>query len=440
MLQRFYYCHRFQTSITTLSARHRLATKEILLLILPCKNSLSSTRSCRTIRSSKSFSTASSRSTTQKPAHGNDSNILSLRLYRVLLRAVNDLEKTILRQNRTAQNITTTTASNTSRDDENHLRTMFLMQQPLDPSKAGGSQVLRNLSTCSDDRPASYQMVLALFYHWTIQILHEEDGPTTEYWTHFLDETARASHFRFFRFFRYTGNSIWTTPQHVRKAIRFAFENWEYTQGGKKLGSSPKFAIQAYRTIGEQKRIVLCTSSHTEHNVRVTATSRCIGRSANTNKTRFAYRIRIEHLASQEVERVVDDSSTTSGPGHEPMHVQLLGRTWYIQDTKVDEDTQEEFDYGDAVRVHAPQTGAVGQLPVLAPGQAFEYTSGCELTSPSKQGYMYGCFHMAMVPAGTPSASVGQHVDAFQSDEVFQVQVAKFPLLGNHDPLDAFME
>jgi len=37
-------------------------------------------------------------------------------------------------------------------------------------------------------------------------------------------------------------------------------------------------------------------------------------------------------------------------------------------------------------------SGVVGEQPVLAPGQAFEYTSGCPLTTPS--GIMVGTYEM----------------------------------------------
>lgn len=59
--------------------------------------------------------------------------------------------------------------------------------------------------------------------------------------------------------------------------------------------------------------------------------------------------------------------------------VRLLSRHWIITDEtgKVDE-------------VRGP--GVVGEQPVLEPGQAFEYTSGCPLTTPT--GTMHGTYRM----------------------------------------------
>lgn len=58
---------------------------------------------------------------------------------------------------------------------------------------------------------------------------------------------------------------------------------------------------------------------------------------------------------------------------------QLISRHWVITngEGKVDE-------------VKGP--GVVGHQPVLKPGEAFEYTSGCPLNTPV--GTMHGAFHM----------------------------------------------
>lgn len=59
--------------------------------------------------------------------------------------------------------------------------------------------------------------------------------------------------------------------------------------------------------------------------------------------------------------------------------VQLIGRNWEIID---------------ATGHHRSVTGlgVVGQQPIIEPGQAFEYTSGCPLSTPS--GIMSGSYHM----------------------------------------------
>jgi ApaG protein len=73
----------------------------------------------------------------------------------------------------------------------------------------------------------------------------------------------------------------------------------------------------------------------------------------------FIYTIRIENRGTQTV--------------------QLLSRHWIITDA---EGRQEE--------VRGP--GVVGEQPVLAPGQSFEYTSGCPLSTPF--GSMRGTYQM----------------------------------------------
>lgn len=59
--------------------------------------------------------------------------------------------------------------------------------------------------------------------------------------------------------------------------------------------------------------------------------------------------------------------------------VQLLSRHWIITDAM-----------GQVREVRGP--GVVGKQPILAPGQTFEYTSGCPLATPF--GSMYGTYQM----------------------------------------------
>ena len=59
--------------------------------------------------------------------------------------------------------------------------------------------------------------------------------------------------------------------------------------------------------------------------------------------------------------------------------VQLLNRYWRITDAN-----------GRVEEVRGP--GVVGEQPVLAPGEAYEYTSGCPLPTPS--GFMVGSYEM----------------------------------------------
>jgi ApaG protein len=66
---------------------------------------------------------------------------------------------------------------------------------------------------------------------------------------------------------------------------------------------------------------------------------------------------------------------TVTNTGRVP--VQLISRQWVIQD---------ESGHSDEVK----GLGVVGQQPLLRPGEAFQYTSGCRLRTPS--GTMRGSY------------------------------------------------
>jgi ApaG protein len=74
---------------------------------------------------------------------------------------------------------------------------------------------------------------------------------------------------------------------------------------------------------------------------------------------------------------------TIENNGEEP--VQLMSRYWNITDGS-----------GRMQEVRGP--GVVGAQPVIAPGEAFEYTSGCPLETAS--GYMVGRYQMVAVGSG----------------------------------------
>ncbi len=78
---------------------------------------------------------------------------------------------------------------------------------------------------------------------------------------------------------------------------------------------------------------------------------------------------------------------TISNEGTEP--VQLVTRHWIITDG-----------VGHVEEVRGP--GVVGKQPTLQPGESFEYTSGCPLTTPF--GVMEGTYQM--------STTEGDHFDA----------------------------
>src|SRR3954447_25525697 len=65
--------------------------------------------------------------------------------------------------------------------------------------------------------------------------------------------------------------------------------------------------------------------------------------------------------------------------------VQLLSRHWVITDAA-----------GHVEEVKGP--GVVGEQPVLAPGEAFQYTSGCQLKTSS--GVMHGTYQMSADAGG----------------------------------------
>jgi ApaG protein len=87
--------------------------------------------------------------------------------------------------------------------------------------------------------------------------------------------------------------------------------------------------------------------------------------------------------------------------GREP--VQVLRRTWRITDA-----------LGRTQSVQG--AGVVGQQPLLEPGEAFEYTSGTPLDTPS--GFMVGAYHV-VAPA---------------SGETFDVAIPAFSLDSPHQP------
>src|SRR6195952_1446948 len=81
----------------------------------------------------------------------------------------------------------------------------------------------------------------------------------------------------------------------------------------------------------------------------------------------WAYRVRIENHGSD--------------------NVRLLRRTWHITD-------------GRGRIQHVVGDGVLGEQPQLDPGEAYEYTSGTPLETPS--GFMTGAYHMVSVASGEP--------------------------------------
>src|SRR5436305_1253956 len=85
----------------------------------------------------------------------------------------------------------------------------------------------------------------------------------------------------------------------------------------------------------------------------------------------FAYRVRISNLGRDKVK--------------------LVSRQWVITDAN-----------GEVQQVQGP--GVVGEQPVLAPGEGFEYTSFCPLSTPV--GTMQGSYQMVLLGNGESSDAV----------------------------------
>ncbi len=91
----------------------------------------------------------------------------------------------------------------------------------------------------------------------------------------------------------------------------------------------------------------------------------------------WAYHIRIENGAAQTV--------------------QLLRRHWAITDGRGGEQ-------------HVEGEGVVGDQPILAPGESYDYVSGCPLATPS-------------------GAMVGEYAMAGADGHAFAVAIPRFPLM-----------
>jgi ApaG protein len=124
----------------------------------------------------------------------------------------------------------------------------------------------------------------------------------------------------------------------------------------------------------------MSSSTATTRGIRVSVDARFSPEHSNPERQHwfFLYTIRIENAGD--------------------LTVQLQSRHWIITDGD-----------GRVEEVRGP--GVVGEQPVLMPGEAFEYTSGCPLTTPL--GSMVGTYQM-IAPTG----------------ETFDVEIAKFDLRG----------
>ena len=285
---------------------------------------------------------------------------VSPRFYRILRQAVEDLPPLVVE------------------------RDQILVQPYLDPHQQGTHRILQR-----PKQSATSHDILKLVGRWEYNSFEFEE------WVRAMglgDEDASDQD-------NIVEHTLWMERSTLKETLRQCFAH--PTTLDAHLHQT--WAIRAYQMLREQHNLLSSSSYSLDRGVAIVATSQSIGQSAD-QRTRMAYRIRIENVGSDVL--------------------QLLGRTWLIQEYHADGSKA-----GDEMQVHAPQTGAVGQLPVLQPGQVFEYMSGCELAT--QVGEMKGCFHLAKVQSTTKSAVVGQFVDAFHSPDRFEVAVTPFPLRAN---------
>lgn len=116
-------------------------------------------------------------------------------------------------------------------------------------------------------------------------------------------------------------------------------------------------------------------SEATTRGIRITVRSSYVADQSHPAQGRwfFSYRIRISN--------------------HGPVPVQLLNRHWVITDA-----------HGRVEEVRGP--GVVGEQPLMAPGETFEYTSFCPLATPF--GTMEGSYELVTEDGERFSAKIGQ--------------------------------
>lgn len=104
-----------------------------------------------------------------------------------------------------------------------------------------------------------------------------------------------------------------------------------------------------------------CMARASTRGIRVEVTSEFLPQHSSAGARRFAFAYTVQ---------ISNDSNET---------VQLRSRHWHIL-------------HGNGRREEVRGPGVVGEQPVLRPGEGFEYSSGCVLTSP--HGTMHGTYEM----------------------------------------------
>ncbi|KAL9185974.1 hypothetical protein ACHAXT_005212 [Thalassiosira profunda] len=233
-------------------------------------------------------------------------------------------------------------------------------------------------------------------------------------------------------------------------------------------------AIGACSMLAEQLRTWGGRSSiavDAERGVRVAVTSALMKRPDSVSGNyRFCYRVRVENVCDafdEKTAEILGGGESAEGKGAdakvERRAVQLLGRTWNIFErgpwhktsssvlkrlleegvilpesvNSTEEEDKEKNELRMVQTVDEPRTGAVGHLPVLGPGEVFEYMSGAEIAT--KTGAMGGAFHLASVDMqSTHSALVGNKVEALtwnpNDERRFQMPVNVFGFEADDTP------
>ena len=121
-------------------------------------------------------------------------------------------------------------------------------------------------------------------------------------------------------------------------------------------------------------------SAHT-HGIEVSVESFFLDEESNVEQEQyiFAYRVQLKN--------------------HSDRTVQLISRHWIITDSN-------------GTVKHVKGDGVVGQQPVMAPGEEYQYTSGSQLNSP--MGTMHGTYQMRD-----------------ETGEMFDVEIPVFTLSAN---------
>lgn len=297
-----------------------------------------------------------------------------------------------------------------------------------------GSDVSTNVLKSEDD---FHSKIFSFAKHWTSNVNNDDDDENDEREVGNFDEmfgitpTVDEDDYDDANEIEsdeqdYTDLSLFVSNADLKFALRQGFKSssTEKNLTKKDVVDMQRLAIDSINLLEEQEKMFGRTSISVdeERKIRVIAVSKCIGISATG--PRFAYRIRIENFNK------LDDEEDATGKNDDEnfTSVQLLGRTWKIVDDGLDVSDDDNDDSKEVI-VDAPTTGAVGHLPVIHPGQVFEYMSGCELGS--SEGHMKGSFHMALVDKHTRSALVGDPVQAFKlpAERRFELPVAPFKLI-----------